>query len=382
MFSCLCLRRGVLGNEVNNFIGTEFINKKGNILKVVGLDEGREKSGEKKYRVTCSECSKDTELFPQGYFVITKSNLVAGKSPCWCTKPTPDLRQAEIIVNRKLDKDKYEYINILKDETKAHPYTITLRCKEHNKIFTTLYVSFIRNGTKGCDECIKENIQKACGKSDAHFIDVFFKTGKFKDGTKFTRNTEKTNLKGEFVYWDYYCPDCSHDEYVQNGLCSGVFTATTSNLRSGCLSCRCGGKQAKWTPEQRTFQIKRVVENNDGKFIGWIDGYKNSNSRFNWLCKEGHLCNCKCEWAFYDLRCSTCSSCGFSKDLPASFYIVKWFNEDKSVLKFGITNKEVITRVEQQADKCDMSYEILYDFKYEKRNGCMDCRKRFSKTEY
>ena len=58
--------------EENSFIGAEFVNKKGNILKVIALDEGREKSGEKKYRVTCSECSEDNELFPLGYFIITK----------------------------------------------------------------------------------------------------------------------------------------------------------------------------------------------------------------------------------------------------------------------------------------------------------------------
>ena len=32
--------------------------------------------------MTCTECSKDKELFPDGYFVSTKGNLVKGKKPC------------------------------------------------------------------------------------------------------------------------------------------------------------------------------------------------------------------------------------------------------------------------------------------------------------
>lgn len=356
----------MLLEEENSFIGAEFVNKKGNILKVIALDEGREKSGEKKYRVTCSECSEDKELFPLGYFIITKSNLVAGRSPCWCGKPKPTLIQAEIVVKRNLDHDKYEFVSVTEDSSKSHPYVVTLKCKVHDKIFTVLYITFLRAGTKGCSGCLSDTIRKSCGKSDNEVINSFFKTGKFKDGTVFTRNKSKTNLNGRFVYWDYYCPDCSNDEYVQNGLCTGVFTATSSNLQSGCLSCRCNGKQSKWTPEQRTFQITKLVEKVGGNFEGWVGEYENSNSRFNWICSKGHLCNSKCEWAFYDLRCSTCSEYGFSKDLPASFYIVKWYNDEKELIKFGITNKDVLDRVEQQARVCSLSYEILYDFRYDK----------------
>ena len=36
------------------------------------------------------------------------------------------------------------------------------------------------------------------------------------------------------------------------------------------------------------------------------------------------------------------------------------------MLKFGITNKDVLDRVEQQARVCNLSYEILYDFRYDK----------------
>lgn len=279
-----------------------------------------------------------------------------------------------------MDNTKYEFVEIRDCEScPTINYDIFLKCKIHNEIFTIQYPSFMRNGTKGCSSCFKEKIQSVCKKDDSHFINLFFKSGKFIEGTIFSKNNTKTDKYGNFVYWDYYCPVCSNDEYVKNGLCSGVFTGTSSNLKSGCSACRCNGSVAKWTPEQRTYQIKQVVKEKEGTFLGWINGYKDSNSRFNWLCKENHLCNSKCEWAFYDLRSSTCSPYGFSKDLPASFYIVKWFNDKTKILKFGITNNEVITRVEQQAGKCDLSYEILYDFKFEKGNDAWILEQQYVK---
>lgn len=37
------------------------------------------------FKVVCSECSKDLELFPDGYFVSTKAKLLEGKKPCCCS---------------------------------------------------------------------------------------------------------------------------------------------------------------------------------------------------------------------------------------------------------------------------------------------------------
>lgn len=38
------------------------------------------------YKVVCTECSKDKELFPDGYFISTKYNLNSGRKPCGCSK--------------------------------------------------------------------------------------------------------------------------------------------------------------------------------------------------------------------------------------------------------------------------------------------------------
>ena len=66
--------------KVKDFIGWKSLDGK---LEVIGIDG---KQGHiTTLKVTCIECSKDPELFPLGYFVSTKGNLVRGQKPCGCS---------------------------------------------------------------------------------------------------------------------------------------------------------------------------------------------------------------------------------------------------------------------------------------------------------
>lgn len=96
-----------------------------------------------------------------------------------------------------------------------------------------------------------------------------------------------TNTGGEACS-RIYCPECSNDEFVKVGLCDGVFTATTRNIKNGVISCRCSTRH-KYTQEQREYQIKIAMEVRSGKFLGWEDNtYTNVLSNVNWICSEGH----------------------------------------------------------------------------------------------
>ena len=66
--------------KAEDFIGWK---SKDGRLEVIGIIE---KSKHTKFKVTCTECSKDKELFPDGYFVSQKDNLVRGKKPCGCSR--------------------------------------------------------------------------------------------------------------------------------------------------------------------------------------------------------------------------------------------------------------------------------------------------------
>lgn len=123
-------------------------------------------------------------------------------------------------------------------------------------------------------------------KEDDYHLQGFYKAG-FTTDYKFWRS-ERVNRRGFKPYWNYTCPICSNDEYVQEGLCSGVFESKVCGLKIGNKPCRCSDLYF-WTQEQREYQIKKVCKRESLKFLGWTDGvYKNSKSKFSWVCNKGH----------------------------------------------------------------------------------------------
>ena len=66
--------------KAEDFIGWK--SKDGNLEVVEIIKKCRHTT----YKVHCKICSKDKELFPLGYFVSTKSNLIKGQVPCGCSR--------------------------------------------------------------------------------------------------------------------------------------------------------------------------------------------------------------------------------------------------------------------------------------------------------
>jgi hypothetical protein len=61
-------------------------------IEVVGWSGNKDGKGDKLYILKCNKCSKDSELFGEGYFRSTKGNLVKGAVPCGCSKSPGGLR--------------------------------------------------------------------------------------------------------------------------------------------------------------------------------------------------------------------------------------------------------------------------------------------------
>lgn len=195
-------------------------------------------------------------------------------------------------------------------------------------------------------------------------ISDFLSTGSFLEGTVFKRNRERKTSKGYYMYWDYSCPVCSNDEYVQAGLCSGVFTNTSGNLKSGKKSCRCIDSY-RWTQEQREHQINKICKQEGIIFIGWADGgYENAFSKILWNCGKNNHQSTTDDFINAGRRCGCYRETlhGFNPTKPASIYITRWYGYCESYLKFGITNRDVKVRVsEQDSASKHLDYEILYE---------------------
>ena len=85
------------GQKAEDFIGWKSPDGK---LEVIGIAEETCKNGRKLFKVTCTECSKDKELFPDGYFVSTKSNFQ--RYVDWSTECFQN--DCQYILNKLLDQ--------------------------------------------------------------------------------------------------------------------------------------------------------------------------------------------------------------------------------------------------------------------------------------
>lgn len=132
----------------------------------------------------------------------------------------------------------------------------------------------------GCPQCRRKNIRKSQTMSDDQHIADFFSTGEFKEGTIFT-NTGTRGKGCRNIIWMVECPVCSHDEYVQAGVCDGKFYSEGDNLKRGYIPCRCGNY--RYTEDQITYRVKKEVE---GKGYVWVDWITKPSSigKFKYLC--------------------------------------------------------------------------------------------------
>jgi hypothetical protein len=90
-----------------------------NQLKVIGPDLSK-KYEFKRYLVECNICKKDSEMFGNGIFSITKNKLLSNKIPCGCSRtPRYTQNQWEILVKRACKEQDYTYIDKLSDRFSA-----------------------------------------------------------------------------------------------------------------------------------------------------------------------------------------------------------------------------------------------------------------------
>lgn len=339
-----------LTKSQKDFIGSTFPTPKGGVLTVTGVSRDYDSNGSNiKFTVECSLCIQDAELF-QEEFVALKTNLTKGKCPCGCTRtPRWSEYQNKIRVQRECDKRGYIFHGWFGGYSKNKTY-LDLENPETGNRWTSVNLNHLLSGNG-------DPVEGALKSKDSHLkpdedhIQEFHKAG-FTEGYKFWRS-DRVNKYGWKPYWYYTCSVCSCDEYVQDELCSGIFENTTSNLKKGLKSCRCS-KNYKWTQEQREYQINKICEEEGLTFLGWEteEGYKNSHSKFVWLCPEGHECTTTVNNFLNGKRCKTCSDI----KQRASGNLYGYFPERK--------------------DETDFLYVINFDNQYVKVGRAFDIHER------
>lgn len=233
--------------KAEDFIGWKSPDGK---LEVIGIID---KQGTNTvYKVTCTECSKDKELFPDGYFVSLKGNLVNGKKPCGCSKkPNWKCWQFLILANRAA-KDRF-IVHGFAEEFHGQNTKLNLECLKDGHKWTAS-INNVMNG-KGCPKCAgqakpteREALQKCVDICKEMNYDVIG----FVDG-----------YKNCYSYFEYLCKihgkhQVRYTNFVNGGTrCSGCWRDRQKELGNG----------NGYYPERKDEQDYLYILNFDDKFI-------------------------------------------------------------------------------------------------------------------
>ena len=347
--------------KVDDFIGRRF-GKYGQV-EVVGwegdrslIPSPRSLNGYKLYTVKCHICAKDSEMFGEGIFKSSKGNLNSGSLPCGCGKKHNWSNQQYIVmVKRQCAKKNYTFVGLnTKDYASGRRMCVEAICGECGNHWETTNVESFIAGT-GCPQCGYAAVSKSKIKPDNIMIDSFLKSGKFVVGTKFWRSPEQPSS-----YWEYSCPICSTDEYVQNGLCSGIFKASSGHLQQGKMSCRCN-KQYDWTDEQREYQIKKALtaEQRGYSFVGWPEPHKNKDSKVTLNCaKHGNWDASIHSILNSGTRCSACGKKGFNISNDGYVYVLQVEGVAGDFTGYGISNVPLRRLMEHSRNLSEYGFKI------------------------
>ena len=203
-------------------------------LKVVGI-AGRNISGYALYKVTCTECSKDPELFRQEYFLSAKSNLIKGQKPCGCSKGYHwEYWQYLILANRAGEKRSF-IIHGLAEKFHGALTKIDCECRIDGYRWTTSIDKIINKGT-GCKKCRYNKAKLSEQDALIRFSEVCYEAGYTPVGTigKYSgtgsmfeyicqKHGNQTVKYKNFIYTGNRCTECWKDRQTELGNCYGRY---------------------------------------------------------------------------------------------------------------------------------------------------------------
>ena len=259
--------------QPEDFIGETFNDGK---LKVIGVF-GKQGTTVL-FKVTCTECSKDPELFPDGYFVDTKRNLKKGKKPCGCSK-----------------------------QPRWFPFQYLI-------------------------------LASRAGKKKGFVVHGF--------AANFNGKNTKLNL------------ECLKDGHKWVASAHSII-----NVGTGCPMC--GGK-LKLTEGEAMEKCAGICKENNYSVIGFVGGYKNCYSYFEYLCKiHGKHQVRYTNFVNTGSRCSGCAITGYSTSKQGTFYVYQWVDGERSFIKFGITNQKELSRIKEQKRETRHNYKKVWSATFE-----------------
>lgn len=296
----------------------------------------------------CSICSNDKEMYPD-QFIIRKSHLKTGIIPCGCSvKPKISELQAKIRVKRILKSGGYGFLGY-DGKYKNAKSKFKFSCKIHgvqSRTFDAL--------TQGCG-CIK------CGKTNK--ID-------FDDATlKMKLIIENSGF--EYIGFDggKYLGNKTAVSYICKR--HGIQSSSYDYIFNNSAPCsKCNGKY-QYSMEEKSELAKTKCSYFGYKFLKLIGNNKNADMKINYVCDKGHYVKSSfSNFLYKNTKCPICNPRGYDKNKSGYFYIFEYKHKNIpiSVYKFGITNRNPITRGKEHIHGIDENHietnRLLYKKKF------------------
>lgn len=131
------------------------------------------------------------------------------------------------------------------------------------------------------------------------------------------------------------------------------------HLKSGCRQCSINSQKLEYS--KVLDDCIRICNKESYIFLGFDTEYKNKDSKIRYMCPiHGKNTVSYHNFVYHGSRCSGCATHGYNPSKQGSFYVVKWAKCDHSFIKFGITNRKILSRIKNQAGKTNYNYEILF----------------------
>ena len=192
-------------------------------LEVIGIADETGKNGRKLFKVTCTKCSKDPELFPLGYFVSQKSCLKIGKKPCGCSAHPYWTKDQYLIITIRVIRDKCFIIHGFAEEFKNAKTKLNLECLKDGHKWTAGIHSIINRGS-GCPKCAgnikyteQEALQKCIDICEEMNYDAIGFVGGYKNAHSKFEYICKIHRKQSVSYYNFVnggrrCGGCAKDD--------------------------------------------------------------------------------------------------------------------------------------------------------------------------
>lgn len=265
------------------------------------------------------------------------------------TKKTNEEAIHELIVRYG---DIYDYGKV--DYQGAHS-KITLICKLHGEFsasFTNL-ISLRAGKYPGCPHCglIQKGIKRRKSK------DEFLTKAVELHGDKYIYKIDTYTTKDKKM--EIFCP--FHGSFLQS--------PEKHLIGRGCPTCACN---AKVTGEE--FFKRAIIKHGDKYDYSFVDS---TQIDINGISTEIMIC-CPVHGVFKQkvvshlngIGCRACAKYGFNSGKPAYFYILK--SSCENIVKVGITNRDVNTRLKEINKFSPYTFEILDAFKFKHGKNALD----------